>query len=127
MGLIGKIKKPHIGAHSGSGCTSDRKEIVVVLGRGQREWIVSIWGQSWSSLIIPAGKVSVGIATVAAAISAAAATISAGNDYNGIDRAQACLVKNVSPIISIQQPMNNGVGVYLFTWVVVDTVATTTA
>ena len=123
MGLIGKIKKPHIGAHSGSGCTSDRKEIVVVLGRGQREWIVSIWGQSWSSLIIPAGKVSVGIATTAAA----AAAISAGNDYNGIDRAQACLVKNVSPIISIQQPMNNGVGVYLFTWVVVDTVATTTA
>ena len=95
-----------------------------MLGRGQREWIVSIWGQSWSSLIIPAGKVSVGIATTAAA---AAAAISAGNDYNGIDRAQACLVKNVSPIISIQQPMNNGVGVYLFTWVVVDTVATTTA
>ena len=92
-----------------------------MLGRGQREWIVSIWGQSWSSLIIPAGKVSVGNATAA---------ISAANDYNGIrndDRAQACLVKNVSPIISIQQPMNNGVGVYLFTWVVVDTVATTTA
>ena len=77
-----------------------------MLGRGQREWIVSIWGQSWSSLIIPAGKVSVGNATAA---------ISAANDYNGIgndDRAQACLVKNVSPIISIQQPMNNGVGVY---------------
>ena len=39
--------------------------------------------------------------------------------------ARGGLVKNVSPIISIQQPMNNGVGVYLFTWAVTNTVATT--
>ena len=46
---------------------------------------------------------------------------------SGNNSAQACLVKNVSPIISIQQPMNNGVGVYLFTWAVVTNTATLTA